>query len=444
MPTDQALDQEHRAGASYAKLASKYATTRSAIAGRLFRFRKSPKPTADPFPKATLPLAHVTATIDHNCQEVESKGGRIQTLEQLIAACRIDLETWKIERHVINKWEVGAKDLNGNIVVEPLFQVKAAMVKRAPVAVQPVISPILIQPSHTSHTPPTRALQAALIVPDTQFGFARDVYTGQLTPFHDRAAIDTVLQIAQQIVPDQIIFLGDLVDWSGWSDKFIHLPEFYFTAQPALIEASWVLAQFRALTTGRVLALEGNHDQRPEKMLIGHLVDAYGLKAADQLDGAPVMSVDNLLGLSRMGVEYVTGYPDGEAWINANTKCIHGERVRSQPGQTASAVVRDANESVIFGHIHRREMATKTIPTRTGPRIVSAYSPGCLCHTDGRVPGSKRSDQWQQGAAVIWYDAERVNIEPIDIAQGQALWGGQVYSGADYCERLRADTGWEF
>ena len=50
---------------------------------------------------------------------------RIVTLEDLIEACKIDLTKWAIERHVVNKWEVGAKDPDGNIVVEPLFQVKA-------------------------------------------------------------------------------------------------------------------------------------------------------------------------------------------------------------------------------------------------------------------------------------------------------------------------------
>ena len=50
---------------------------------------------------------------------------RISTLEELVEHCKIDLKTWQVERFVCNKWEVGAKDANGKIVVEPLFQVKA-------------------------------------------------------------------------------------------------------------------------------------------------------------------------------------------------------------------------------------------------------------------------------------------------------------------------------
>lgn len=50
---------------------------------------------------------------------------RICTLEQLIEHAKVDLTQWQVERFFANKWEVGAKDANGNIVVEPLFQVKA-------------------------------------------------------------------------------------------------------------------------------------------------------------------------------------------------------------------------------------------------------------------------------------------------------------------------------
>src|ERR1044072_7646435 len=49
----------------------------------------------------------------------------ITSLEQLIAFCKIDTETWEVERWVCNKWEMGAKDAQKNIKVTPLFQIKA-------------------------------------------------------------------------------------------------------------------------------------------------------------------------------------------------------------------------------------------------------------------------------------------------------------------------------
>lgn len=55
---------------------------------------------------------------------------RIHTLEQLIEACHIDTTVWNIDRFIANKWEVGAKDANGDIQVTPLFQIKAFLTKK--------------------------------------------------------------------------------------------------------------------------------------------------------------------------------------------------------------------------------------------------------------------------------------------------------------------------
>jgi hypothetical protein len=59
---------------------------------------------------------------------------RISTLDELIEHCRIDTEIWQIDRFICNKWEVGIKKGEGEgarVEVEPLFQVKAFMRRRA-------------------------------------------------------------------------------------------------------------------------------------------------------------------------------------------------------------------------------------------------------------------------------------------------------------------------
>lgn len=60
-------------------------------------------------------------------QTVESAiRNRVTSLHQLLAESHTDLEQWEVDRHVINKWEVGAKSpVTGKILVEPLWQVKA-------------------------------------------------------------------------------------------------------------------------------------------------------------------------------------------------------------------------------------------------------------------------------------------------------------------------------
>ncbi|QDP49467.1 MAG: hypothetical protein Unbinned2716contig1000_48 [Prokaryotic dsDNA virus sp.] len=60
---------------------------------------------------------------------LESKiSNRIKTLDDLINVAKIDLNEWIIDRHVINKWDVGS-NIDDQIVVEELFQVKVWLKK---------------------------------------------------------------------------------------------------------------------------------------------------------------------------------------------------------------------------------------------------------------------------------------------------------------------------
>lgn len=64
-----------------------------------------------------------------NDQTITSpKSSRIKTLQDLIIACDIDESIWMVDRYVVNKWEVGSQ-VDGQIIVEPLFQIKAWLKK---------------------------------------------------------------------------------------------------------------------------------------------------------------------------------------------------------------------------------------------------------------------------------------------------------------------------
>lgn len=59
----------------------------------------------------------------------ETRSHTIKSLKELLAHMEVDHEEWMVEKHVLNKWEVGAV-LDGQIVIQPLFQVKAWLVRR--------------------------------------------------------------------------------------------------------------------------------------------------------------------------------------------------------------------------------------------------------------------------------------------------------------------------
>lgn len=412
-------------------------------------------------------------TLDESGNYIEADSGRtsrITTLDDLIKACGIDLSEWIVERYVVNKWEVGAKaakrqliwekgqivegsiDDPGELTVEPLFQVKAWLIRSKPIAIEPTVQPISISIKPNRGRPPkTEAIpeksrRSALIVPDLQIGFSKNPDTGVLNPFHDRRAMDIVLQIASSYPFDDIVLLGDVLDLPEWSDKFVRSPDYYFTTQPAIIEASWFLSRLRSISPeAKISVIEGNHDLRIKTQLATHLSAAYHLRAATEVNLPPSLSIPRLLSLDNLDIDFIDGYPNGAVWLNDRLACVHGDKARSNPGDTAKAMIANATRSVIFGHIHRIERSTRTINERGGAKIITALSPGCLCRVDGVVPGHRLDQNWQQGLAVAHYTPDGWHaIETISIESGEAVWAGRVYTGDDSIDDLVEDTRWQF
>lgn len=275
-------------------------------------------------------------------------------------------------------------------------------------------------------------VRRALIVNDPQVGFRRRLHTSELSPFHDRRVLDLALQVAEEEGIDHVSFGGDCLDLSEWSNKFLPEPEFFWTTQPAVIEWAWWLSQFRAAKPeAEFYQLEGNHDARLINLIVTNMRQAYRLKAVDELTLPPSLSVPRLLALHQLGVEYVGGYPDNGYWLNSNVYITHGDVVRSAPGATALELTRRQAFTTIFGHIHRRELVARRMKTAEGDLVYSAFCPGCVCHVDGRVPGSKSDQQWQQGFAVIEYTENAETIIPIAVQDGTMMYNGRIWQARE-------------
>jgi hypothetical protein len=138
------------------------------------------------------------------------------------------------------------------------------------------------------------------------------------------------------------------------------------------------------------------------------------------------------------GVEYQPGYPANHIWLNKKIRIIHGNKVKSS-GSTAHMYLGNEKTSVIYGHIHRIELAYKTREDFDGPRTIMAASPGCLARIDGAVPSTKGGvdldgrplvshENWQQGLAIVEYETvgkNRFTYESIPIFDGTASWRGK-------------------
>jgi len=393
----------------------------------------------------------------------ESKDGRIRTLPDLLAACKVDLSVWKVRDR--DGWEAKAwegyaadeqKDLRfdegkisgtvhrDGIITETLWSVRAVFVRIKPIPIQPVVSPVQCPVTYKAPGRDTRKLAegTAGLLADPHYGYEWKPPEWKLKPFHDRAVLDLFLQVMAEAQPEVIELLGDWFDLAAFQDKFLKRPEYYQTTQPAILEAHRYLRQLREACPDSDIRLHmGNHDERIETAMIGHMREACELRPADAMDLPPMMSVPRLLALHELGIEWVPGYPNDVTWLGLAMQCQHGSVARAKEFSTMTEVLRQGEKChQAAGHIHRDEMISELLdPPKGQLRTITGYCPGCACHVDGRVPGRRSKRKWRKGFGMVGWHGQHVNIEHMPVWDKRTVWRGKVYEARDMVPGLKQD-----
>lgn len=369
---------------------------------------------------------------------LQSGSVEVRTLDQLLRAAGVDLDEWAVERHQVNKWDSMTKTGER----KPMYQVKAQLVRRPSYWVKRVeCNPIPRRPSSRRHE-----LETCLVIPDSQIGYRR-LPSGKLEPLHDVKACDVSLQVAAHLNRahelSTIVLLGDMLDLAPFS-SFSSSPDLRHTTQPALVALHHWIAQLRLAAPGaRIVYLEGNHEARLRKVLNDVVAgELRTLRPVDADDDRELLSIPYLLSLDKLDVEYLEPYGKGYWWRGIHFH--HGRIVRSRGGKTVSAMLADCAHSQVVGHIHRREIASRTIATSKPPyrKTISAMSPGCLCRLDDGVPQTPGQSQvdWQQGLGIIYADDAGESMQLIPIDDGRAVVDGASFQGEDRTEELSKAT----
>lgn len=356
--------------------------------------------------------------------------GKAPTLGDLLAKFSIDAKIWEVTNFRVNQWDVSAKEeIDGKIHwnVHTNYQARATLMRKTPVKCAfPPVQGANVGKLKLSVKLPKRKRSIDVVVPDSQVGYRRDLQTGEMNPLHDLKAIGIVTKVIKEMKPNRVVLLGDMIDLPDWSTHFIHSPEFAFTTQASIDWMSSWLKEIRPYCN-ELIYIEGNHEKRMVDSIVKNTVQAYGIRPANEPEAPPVLSIPYLLGLHKMDIQYVGGYPRGEFYINNNLVCIHGHKVGAKSGQSVMKILDDARISTIMGHIHRLEMAHKTIWTQGMPKFYQAVSLGTTARIDGIVPSGSARHNWQQGFGVIEYDDEDFQIDTVGIYEGKAIYRGKAY-----------------
>jgi len=222
-------------------------------------------------------------------------------------------------------------------------------------------------------------------------------------PHHSQEAWDVSLKVVEDLQPDIIALMGDMIDFYQVS-RYLKDPSRQFQLQDDIDLTYEAIAQVReAAPRARIHYIEGNHEDRLKRYLLTRAPELYCLRA---------ITVPELLRLSDFNITYDTSVDvDG-------VNLTHGHIVRKYSGYTAKAMAEEYG-TVVFGHTHRLGIYHK----RDGRGEVTAVENGCLCQLNPEYITGVAN--WQQGFTVITTDGDRSHFEQAKITEGKTIFRGR-------------------
>jgi len=252
--------------------------------------------------------------------------------------------------------------------------------------------------------------KSTLILPDIQY------------PYHDRVILDKILRIARTYQPDQIVQIGDGIDFpqvSQWSKGTAG--EYADTLQEHIdgYRTDVLIPLREAAPQARVTWIEGNHDLRLREFVRKYAAPLTNLRA---------LEVESLFGLEDLDISYERG----PLRVATNTLAVHGHEAG---GYCASASAWDAkfskrygsDKNILFGHTHQPFLITRAfgyngkVSPRFTMNVGSIMDPVAATYVkDGSV-------SWVPSFAWLEDDGKRVWPELVTMVDRLFYFKGERY-----------------
>ncbi|GAB4588696.1 metallophosphoesterase family protein [Nocardia sp. IFM 10818] len=227
-------------------------------------------------------------------------------------------------------------------------------------------------------------------------------------PYTDWKAVRAVIQYIGDTQPDEVIHIGDVVDFpqpSRWSKGTA--AEFEGSVfEDAEVTKKRLLEPLREVYDGPIGCHEGNHDSRPRE---------YLSKYAPALAESGAFDLPTLLDFENYGVELLPDfYPVAPGWISTHGH-RGGIRLTQKAGSTAANAVARFNTSVIMGHTHRQGLVPQT--TGFGAKTTTRYGVevGHLMDMSKAQYLKGATANWQLGFALLTVDGNHVHPQLVPI-----------------------------
>lgn len=239
-----------------------------------------------------------------------------------------------------------------------------------------------------------------LVLPDTHY------------PDHDVRLWKVILRIVKEIQPDEILHIGDLMDYpqpSRWTKgtRAEFEGNVYEDSEKAVRD---ILEPLRDVYDGTIRVIEGNHDLRPR---------VYMEKYAPALSKTELFNFDKLLKFDDLGIEVAPNfYEFAPGWIAAHGH-LGGIRLNQNAGMTALNAAKKIGKSLVMGHTHRAGICSYTVGIEGKTSTITGVEVGHAMDTKKVTYLKGATGNWQQGIALLKVDGKHVTPQLVPVSAGK-------------------------
>lgn len=250
-------------------------------------------------------------------------------------------------------------------------------------------------------------------------------------PYHDKRALKNVIGFIGEYQPDEVIQIGDAVDYpqpSRWTKGT--RGEFEGSV---LKDSEGFVREFseplRAVYSGPVGLVEGNHDLRPRD---------YLTKYAPALAESKHFNFEVLCRFDDFGFRLLPSFhPVGPGWVAAHGH--EGFPLSRIAGSTALNAAKRIGKSVVCGHTHRLAVKHETHGYNGKSHSLWGFEVGNLMDMRKADYLKYGGANWAQGFGLLYVGQKDVTAVPVPISSD----GSFVVEGERY-GALRRTAGGKF
>ncbi len=240
-------------------------------------------------------------------------------------------------------------------------------------------------------------------------------------PFDDRKALKSVIQFIGDTQPDEVVHIGDLMDYpspSRWTKGTAE--EFSKRIKPDSEQAKRrFLEPLRQVYSGLVGVHEGNHDSRPRDYLAKY--------APALIEYEEQFRFENLLDFDGFGVTVLPEfYKVAPGWVSTHGH-RGGVRLSQKAADTAYMAMLRFASSVIIGHTHRQGIKPHTFGYGGNQKVYWAMEVGNLMNMKLAQYLQGATANWQSGFAMLTVEGQHVKPELVPVVGGRFSVDGRVW-----------------